>query len=357
MINIRSSWGSSNLLLIVFAVFALIAGMMFSASQQERNTSSNVIKLPDLQSVTLLPKPKKLTDHSFTDHTGKAFTKQQFIGKWSLVFFGFTNCPDICPATMHTLKQIKLKVQDVDAWQNYQVILVSIDPKRDTVERLSKYVPFFDQSFIGITGAEQDTLEFTKNLGIIYAYHETNDEGNYNVDHSASIVLISPQAELAGIISAPHSIENISNDLIKFAQSDYSKNQISAAISSSTSTEQSIEISNAWVRTAPPGATALAAYVTIQNNTESPVTISGVSSPQFSMSMLHETVIENDIASMQHTESIEVESGKRFEMKPQGTHIMLMSPKEAVAAGDQIDITLTTDSGNDINVSAEVRSE
>ena len=342
------------MLLIFFAVLALLAGMAFYSSQHGKQS-----ELPELQTVTLLPKAKPLIDSSFVDHMDQPFDKSNFRNKWSLVFFGFTNCPDICPTTLHTLKQIKQSAQNDIAWDNYQVIFMSVDPKRDTVERLSKYVPFFDASFIGTTGDEQSTLEFTKSLGIIYAYHEQDEAGNYNVDHSASILLINPKAELAGIISAPHNAENIAKDLVKLGSSDYSKKLLSLSSKQQTENldEKKIIISDAWVRAAPPGVSAMAAYMTIQNNSNSDITISQVSSPLFNMSMLHETTIENGMASMQHSEGILVKANKSAKLEPQGHHVMLMNPQQDFSVGDKINITLITYSGISLEVTAEVKTE
>ena len=126
--------GNTTALFIAIAILAVVIGLFVQ-------TGTNKPKaLPEFSKTIILPNAKKINHTEFTDHNGNAFGKTQFTGKWSIVFFGFSNCPDICPTTLQTLKQVKAQLQAESVWSNYQVIMISVDPETDTTERLANYL-------------------------------------------------------------------------------------------------------------------------------------------------------------------------------------------------------------------------
>lgn len=161
----------------------------------------------------LLPQPDNATFHqekrivqpfTMVNHQGNAFNEQSLQGKWSWIFLGYTSCPDICPTTLQVLN---FAYNDLQAIAPSQVILVSVDPLRDTQERLSKYIHYFNDDFIALR-AEHDVLfPFARDIGLLYAISNETDfavqAGHYLVDHSASLVLINPEGKIAATIS-PH---------------------------------------------------------------------------------------------------------------------------------------------------------
>lgn len=199
---------SSRVPIILTALLALAIGAIVFQWLKD-NQPGEV----DTQTLTLLTPGKQLQSFELVDHKGQVFGMEQLQGQWNVLFFGFTNCPDICPTTMQLLKSIKDDLQQKQAWEGYRVLFVSVDPKRDTAEQLSRYVPFFDQEFVGLTGTDQQVSEFARQLSMPYIAEEPDDRGNYNVSHSASILLVGPNAALRGIISAPHDRSAIASDL------------------------------------------------------------------------------------------------------------------------------------------------
>ena len=186
--------GKSYFLFILVAIVAIGSGLIVQSSK------SPPAGLPEFKKAILLPSPKPLIDADFIDHNGNEFGVEQFKGKWSILFFGFTNCPDVCPTTMQTLKQVKAKVKQAGMWHNYRVVMVSVDPERDTTERLANYVPYFDPEFVGISGSVEATTSFAKNVGILFFKGDKAANGGYDVDHGAALILVNPEGEYAGVI-------------------------------------------------------------------------------------------------------------------------------------------------------------
>ena len=138
---------------------------------------------------------------SLIDHTGQRVTEADFKGDPTLVFFGFTYCPDICPTTMAFLDRFVAELEGTEV-EDTQVVMVSVDPARDTVEQLAQYVPFFNEDFIGVTGEFLDIHRFATALNTPFRKVPGQDE-NYLVDHSANVILINPRGDYHGFFKAP----------------------------------------------------------------------------------------------------------------------------------------------------------
>jgi len=136
-----------------------------------------------------------------TDHKGKKFTNQSLNGDWTLLFFGFTHCPDVCPTTMSFLAELKGSLEDTEA-ASTNVVMVSVDPARDTVEQLSTYVPYFHPEFLGVTGDFLDILSFARRFNAPFR-KVTMEDSSYQMDHSANVVLINPMGDFHGFFRAP----------------------------------------------------------------------------------------------------------------------------------------------------------
>jgi protein SCO1 len=153
----------------------------------------------------LWPQVRPLPPLDLIDHDGERFGREDFEGRWSLVFFGYTSCPDICPMTLAILNRVRQRLAGNDpGFGGPQTILVSVDPARDTPQRLREYVRHFNEDFIGVSGEHQQLQALTRALGTVYMTEEPDANGDYLVHHSATIFLISPRAELAGVLTSPH---------------------------------------------------------------------------------------------------------------------------------------------------------
>jgi len=159
----------------------------------------------------VLTTPRAVPDVPMTAHDGRAFGPEAFRGRWTFVFFGFTHCPDVCPTTLQVLAGTMKALDDLPDGERPGVVLVSVDPGRDTPEQLARYVPFFDPEFVGVWVPAEHLSELTRAFGAAYAYVPAGDDG-YTVDHTASIFLVGPDARIAAVFTTPHSPEGVARD-------------------------------------------------------------------------------------------------------------------------------------------------
>jgi protein SCO1/2 len=184
---------------------ALLAAVAIGAgiALHERSTAP-----PALGSGTALPEPRPLAEFALTDQHGQPFTRAEMRGRWTVVFTGFTNCPDICPLTIAMLAQLRQRL----ARDDLRFLFVSVDPERDTPEVIARYLAHFDPALSGATGPRAQVEAFTAGLGLAQVVNPgVGDE--YTVDHSTALVLIDPEARLAGYFSAPHEPDALASDL------------------------------------------------------------------------------------------------------------------------------------------------
>ncbi len=165
-----------------------------------------------LRSGTVLAEPRPIGDFSLLDQHGQLFGRAALENRWSLVFTGFTHCPDLCPTTLAFLAKLRARVPG----DGLQIVFVSVDPERDTPERIASYLAHFDPTFVGVTGTTVEIERFTAALGLAQV-RNPGVGGEYTVDHSAALVLIDPQARVAGYFRPPHDAEALAADLAPLA--------------------------------------------------------------------------------------------------------------------------------------------
>ncbi|MFD2167302.1 SCO family protein [Thalassotalea euphylliae] len=141
--------------------------------------------------------PRAVKPFELIAHTGNAFSNAELQGKWSWIFFGYTSCPDVCPTTLQKLNFVYDELKAVSP--NTQVLLVSVDPNRDTTEKLNQYINYFNTEFFALSAGHDVLYPFARNLGLMYAIADDVEQEYYLVDHSASIVLTNPNGEIAAI--------------------------------------------------------------------------------------------------------------------------------------------------------------
>jgi len=150
----------------------------------------------------VLEKPRIFSDFELVDHRGDLFNIERMQDIWTIVFFGFTHCPDICPTTLAMLNDTYSKLKDSEK-ERLQIVMISLDSERDTVEKLAEYVPYFNQEFIGVTGNKHLIRRLTAELNV--AYNQVPLSGDdYTVDHSTQLILINPMGHYHGFFKAPH---------------------------------------------------------------------------------------------------------------------------------------------------------
>jgi len=186
-----------------YAIFALLSIAVGAVSFRYLSTT-----LPLPEYALYYQEPRAVSAFTFIDEQEQPFSNEQLGNKWSLIFLGYTSCPDVCPTTLQNLNFI---YQDlISIAENSQVLFVTADPKRDNTEKLNQYINYFNNDFKALR-AEHDVLfPFSRNLGLMYAINSTDTEDlNYGVDHSASLVLINPDGKIAAIFKPEHSIGEV----------------------------------------------------------------------------------------------------------------------------------------------------
>lgn len=204
-----------NLIFGIGITVALISGFMlghFVFDQEEAASAPIRAMVPEAQ--------RKLAIPALQQGDGSSFDMTSLQGKWSVMFFGYTNCPDICPATLTTLAQAKQEYASLNpeqtAWHFPQVVFVSVDPERDNVKLLGEYVGYFDKDFIGATGEEKLLRAITVQMNSSFITEPSENENEYQVGHSVNLVLINPDVELVAVLLPPHSVKSIMDALQHF---------------------------------------------------------------------------------------------------------------------------------------------
>ena len=161
-----------------------------------------------LRAGTALHEPRPIAEFEFLDEDGRPFERKNLEGQWSLLFTGFTHCPDVCPTTIALMAELRRRVSRDDL----QFVFVSVDPERDTPEVVAAYLAHFDPTLVGATGTRAEMERFTSALGLAQVRNPgIGDE--YTVDHSTALVLTDPEARIAGYFQAPHQRDALAADL------------------------------------------------------------------------------------------------------------------------------------------------
>ncbi|MDH3390160.1 MAG: SCO family protein [Gammaproteobacteria bacterium] len=149
---------------------------------------------------------RPLTPFQLQTHNRGPITEASLRGKWTFVFFGYLSCPDVCPNTLHELDALYRLLEDETGKQpeDMQVLFVSIDPGRDSTEKLASYVAHFNRRFIGATAGEGAIERLMRQFGVSYILEEETAAGQYLVAHSSAIFLVDPYARLMATFSQPH---------------------------------------------------------------------------------------------------------------------------------------------------------
>ncbi|KRW60827.1 SCO family protein [Pseudomonas sp. TTU2014-080ASC] len=194
---------------VLIAIVALVLGLTVNKVMNSKGQADPTVLLD--AGIVLLPQSRALPALSMTNQDGQSVQLDQLKGKWSLLFFGYTFCPDICPATLAQVRQLNGQLP-AETQAQLQTILVTVDPARDNPEQLKKYLGFFDAGFIGLTGSLEDTQKLANAVSIPFIPADTSKE-NYTVDHSGNLVLVGPDGRQRGFIRAPINNEKLAAQL------------------------------------------------------------------------------------------------------------------------------------------------
>ncbi|MEW6984291.1 SCO family protein [Colwelliaceae bacterium 6471] len=178
----------NKIVIVCIAIAAMLAGVLLFS---KLNTASQP------EHALYYQQSRNINNFTMTDHQGEQFGNEDLIGKWSWVFFGYTSCPDVCPTTLQEINFVYDELKEISA--NTQVLLVSVDPRRDSQDVLANYIAYFNKEFKALRADHSVLFPFARNLGLMYAITDDAAGDGYLVDHSASMVLINPNGKIAAI--------------------------------------------------------------------------------------------------------------------------------------------------------------
>ena len=192
--------------------------ILLTVFSTDRFGQSGAILLVDRVSSVVSP-PRPLSEFQLVDSDERPFTARNLVNHWTFIVFGFTYCPDICPSTLAVLTEFREALtRELTAAQDVNIILVTVDPERDTPAILKQYVQHFDPHFMGLSGTDANIRNLANQLGASYEITNRNASEGYTVSHSASLYLIDPQARHYATYVAPLEAASIAQRLSVFKQ-------------------------------------------------------------------------------------------------------------------------------------------
>lgn len=211
--GVSQSKNHTKLIFIILLMVAIFtsAVMYFGLIKPSQAHRVKEVKINGI----FLPTPKAINDFQLSDHNGKPFSKDNLKGKWTMMFFGFTNCGYVCPTTLAELnimyQTLKKTLPDN---QLPQVVLVSVDPERDSIEKMHSYINAFNPHFVGVRADLAETVALEKQLHIsaIKMQAEGDGKNHYMINHTAEILLINPSANVQAYFSFPHKADQMVKD-------------------------------------------------------------------------------------------------------------------------------------------------
>ena len=166
------------------------------------------------------PNPPEVSKFTMMDFNGKEINETFFKGTWNLIFFGFTHCPDICPATLSKLKIAEKALLKQNLFNESNIVFISVDTHRDNPLLMKQYLSNFSRSFIGLTGKKSEIKKISDSLGAVFYHNETNDR-EITIDHSSSLFILSPENELLGVLTQPFSSTDVVEKYVKITEFYY----------------------------------------------------------------------------------------------------------------------------------------
>ena len=196
---------------ILSCLVVIVMSVSLYVNKMTTKVALNNEQLKDL-GLYLIEPARNMGSYSLTDTNQNEFQIRDFEGKWNVLFFGFTFCPDICPITMSMLSSLE-KEMSQEELDRIRIFMVTVDPDRDSPEHLKKYLENFSKNFIGLTGGLDQIYNFATRVNAPFNPVSNSPDPYYTVDHTGSLVLINPRGQYAGFFRAPHDQEKIKKAL------------------------------------------------------------------------------------------------------------------------------------------------
>jgi protein SCO1/2 len=292
--------------------------------------------------------PPHAADFTLTSHTGRPVSLGDFQGKLVLLYFGYTFCPGICPTTLAEVAQA-LQTLGPKETEKVQVLMISVDPERDTPARLAGYLAHFSASFLGLTGTPDEIATAAASYGIYYKKYEGTPENGYVVDHTSMVIVVDEKGFVQLLFPFGTPAQAMADDLAALLHT-----------AASASDGPQIQVENVWGRSLPEVVTSNDFYMVIRNRGNAPDKLVGGRSPACGMVMLYEgyTTPQGAMGMRPVQEGfIEVPPAGMVELKTGGLHIMCMHKKQDFMSGIHLPLTLEFERFGEITVQVSIRQQ
>jgi protein SCO1/2 len=218
--SLRRGFASRSTLLVIVAAFA--AGLGLYAAQRwlpgaGGAPAARVAAAPALKAVRLIEPPRAIAPFALPLAGGAEITPATLAGHWTVVFLGFTHCPDVCPTTLAELAKAQAQWRTLPEATRPRLLFVSVDPDRDTPQGVADYARFFAPDTLAVAPREAQLAPFAQSLGLVYMKVPTTGT-DYEMDHSATLVVLDPQGRQAALIRPPLAWADIAADLAALAR-------------------------------------------------------------------------------------------------------------------------------------------
>ena len=194
-----------NIIFILLVLFSITGIFTYFQS-----LPSLLEKKPSLITGKILVRPMEIDNFDLIDQNNEVFNKKSLEGGWTVLFFGYTNCPDVCPTTIYKLAEIKNGIKEDLPSANFNTVLVTLDPDRDSTGRLDEYIGYFDETMLGVTGTYENIQSFTSSLSVFY--QRINKEEGYDFNHTASIFVFDKDGSLFATMSPANTVGELESD-------------------------------------------------------------------------------------------------------------------------------------------------
>jgi protein SCO1/2 len=209
-ISVQQNKGIKKTVIWLVLFIAVILGGVFAVHFKQDNTKFTDIELEKLGAI-VFDTPRIIKFSNLIDNSGEQFTQNSLQGHWSLFYFGYTFCPDICPASLGELNQVEEYINTANSkiTNKIKYIMVTVDPRRDTADKLNQYVKFYNDKFIGVTGPIKNIHNLTVQMNVPYTPVVDPEDEYYLVDHGANLAITDPNGNYVGIIKPPFDGKNV----------------------------------------------------------------------------------------------------------------------------------------------------
>lgn len=194
--------GLRRTMLLLAGLAAMVGSTLagFWYHQPEADTSWGAAPAP-VQAV-MWPEPRPLADFRLHDQHGAPVDPERLSGRWNLVFFGYLDCPDVCPTSLHAMRGMKERLAERDAETMPRFVFVSVDPENDTREAIADYLAWYDAGFVGLHGPAEEIGKLAESMAVRYQEF-VDDNGNRSIDHTSSLMVVDPSGRMVGALPPP----------------------------------------------------------------------------------------------------------------------------------------------------------